>query len=186
MTPAGMVALRIAATLAHALPGLRVRIRDGHRTLVEIAHPAHATGPAIGPCAFRMAVARAHEEIKAGARLAFMGLPAGAEPAVDIGVRSGDQSLPGGICRLSVGDQTVHGFATTLSPRQCRNILARDELPMAVEAVRLHYDAATEITLVHTVSQTELPAEGDRRLLEEVLVAFVADEVLHELAGAAG
>lgn len=180
MTPAGMAVLRIAATLAHALPDVRIRLRDGQRTLVEVARPTDAAEPVIGPCAFRMAVARAHEQIKAGARLSFLGLPEGIAPAVDIGVRAGDEALPGGMYRVAVGAHTIHAFATTLPPRQCRRLLARCG---SCEFVRLHHDAATEVTLVHTVSDGEDSAALHRTRLEDALAAFVADEVVHELAG---
>lgn len=185
MTAAGMVALRLAATLAHALPGIRVRIRDQHRTLLDVARPPHPAGRGIVPCAFRMAVTRAHEQIKAGARLAFMGLPEGTDPAVDIGVRPCDRVLPGGIYRISAGDLHIHAFATTLSRRKCRDILSRRSAPTLEDDgrddVRLHYDAATEVTLVHIVSPLE-PVVAERcQQLEEVLADFVADEVLHEL-----
>lgn len=179
MTLTGIAALRIAATLAHALPGVSIRLRDGQRTLLVVADAADASGQAIGPCAFRMAVARAHEHIKSGARLAFMDLPEGVEPAVDVGVRTGDRALPGGIYRVSVGDRTIHGFATTLPPRRCRRLL---DGAVSSEALRLHHDAATEVTLVHTVGESELSAAEHYPLLEDALAACVADELLHDLA----
>lgn len=183
MTPAGMVALRMAATLVHGLPGLRVRLRDGERTLLEVAHPAHASGPAMGPCSFRRAVACGHEHLKAGSRLAFMGLPEGIEPAVDIGVGPGDRALPGGIYRVAFGEQTVHGFATTLPPRWCRELLGERVTGTGPETVRLHHDAATEITFVHTVCEPRM-ADMHHRRMEDVLGAFVADEVLQDLVAA--
>jgi hypothetical protein len=175
----GLTALRIAATLAHALPTLRVRIRHLDRMLLEIGHPATASGPALGPCAFRRAVAGAHEQVKRGQRLAFMGLPADVAPAVDIGVQAGDKALPGGIYRVTVGDQTVHGFATTLPPRRCREVLAT--LPDTDHVVRLHHDVATEVTFVHTVAPVST-APADGRHLEPLVEALIAEEVQHELA----
>jgi hypothetical protein len=179
MTPNAMAAMRIAATLAHALPSVRVRIRHADRTLLEIGHPSQAQGPALGPCAFRRAVASAHEQAKGGRRLAFMGLPDDVAPAIDIGVLPGDESLPGGIYRVSVGDQTVHGFATTLPARRCREVLR--DLPEGVHVIRLHHDSATEVTFVHTViASSQAPADG--RHLEPLLEALLAHEVQHELA----
>ena len=35
-----MIALRLAATVVHALPGVRVRLRDGDRTLLHVATAA--------------------------------------------------------------------------------------------------------------------------------------------------
>lgn len=180
MTPRGMAAMRIAATLAHALPTLRVRLRHRGETLLHVlAHPAGTTGPAISACAFRRAVAAAHEQSRHGGRVAFMGLPAGEEPAVDIGVRTGDAALPGGVYRVTLGGATIHGFATTLPVRRCRSVLER--LPDTGHTVRLHHDAATEVTFVHTVTPTaDAPAGADH--LAPALEALLADEVAHELS----
>lgn len=176
-----MAAMRMAATLAHVLPSVRVRVRDRRATLLEVSHPANASGPAIGACAFRRAVACAHEQAKAGVRLGFMGLPDGDEPEIDIGVRPGDAALPGGVYRVTVGDQTLHGFATTLPVRQCREVL--EGLPDMGHVVRLHHDAATEVTFVHTVT-ANVDAPADAAHLALALEALIADEVVRELAGA--
>jgi hypothetical protein len=180
MSPTGMAAMRIAASLAHALPPLRVRLRHDDRTLLEVAHPAEASGPAIGACAFRRAVGCAHEQSKRGVRLRFMGLPEGVEPAVDIGVRTGDAALPGGVYRVAVGDETIHGFATTLPVRRCRAVL--EELPDNGHVVRLHHDVLTEVTFVHTVTAA-VDAPADAAHLTDALEALLADEVVHELVG---
>ncbi len=181
MTPAGMAVMRIAATLTHALPALRVRIRHRGETLIHVVgHPAEADGPAIGACAFRWAVVRAHEQSKSGIRLAFMGVPVGEEPAVDIGVCAGDAALPGGIYRVTIGEETIHGFATTLPPRRCRDVLAG--LPDSGHVVRLHHDAGTEVTFVHTVTPA-VGAPADAVHLAPALEALLADEIIHELVG---
>lgn len=173
-----MAAMRIAATLAHSLPNLRVRIRHDRDSLLEVAHPATATGPAMGACMFRRAVACAYEQSKGGVQLAFMGLRAGEEPAIDIGVPPGDAALPGGVYRVTVGDQTVHGFATTLSARHCREVL--EALPDSGHVVRLHHDVATEVTFVHTVT-ANADAPADAAHLAPALEALLADEVVREL-----
>lgn len=174
-----MAAMRIAATLAHALPSVRLRIRQHDTILLEVAHPSEASGPAVGPCVFRRAVACAHQQSKDGVGLSFMGLAADEEPAIDMGVRAGDATLPGGIVRVEVGDSTVHGFGTTLSARHCRAVL--EGLPDAGFVVRLHHDVATEVTFVHTVIPTaDAPIDGAH--LGAALEALLADEVVHELA----
>lgn len=179
-SPAGMAAMRIAATLAHALPSVRLRIRHQDTTLVEVAHPAEAAGVAIGACAFRRAVACAHEQSKAGVQLSFMGLAEDEEPAIDIGVRAGDATLPGGVVRVAVGHSTVHGFATTLPARHCREVL--EGLADTGRVVRLHHDAATEVTFVHTVTPTaDAPPDGAH--LAAALEALLADEIVRELVG---
>lgn len=52
-----MLALRRAATLAHNLPGVRVRLRQGKNALLDVRSEAGDTVPAVSPCAFRVAVA---------------------------------------------------------------------------------------------------------------------------------
>lgn len=123
----------------------------------------------MAPCAFRLAVAGAHEQMKSGVRLAVAGFPAGGEPAVDIGLRHGDRVLPGGIYRVVLGGDVVHGFATTLPPRRCRNLLGRGG------DARLHHDVATEITFVH--------APREPRAIEELAARFLVEEIAAELRG---
>lgn len=180
MTPAGLVGLRLAATVAHFLPSLRVRIRHQGTTLLEVARVPGGPGPAISPCAFRAAVAKAHQQVQIGVRLAFMGLDHGVQPAVDIGVRTGDAVLPGGIYRVTVGDDTIHGFATTLSARSCRSALV--SLPELGRPLRLHHDPATDVSFVHTSTPTAA-APPDAAHLEPVMGALLVEEVERVLAG---
>lgn len=181
MKPTAMAAMRIAATMAHVLPPLRVRVRHRGETLIEVvAHPAGSAGPAIGACEFRRAVACAHEQSKRGHRMTFLGLPASEEPAIDIGVRPGDEVLPGGVYRVAIGDKTVHGFATTLPARHCRRIL--ESLTDTGYVVRLHHDVATEVTFVHTVTATA-DAPPHAAHLASALEALMAEEVVRELLG---
>lgn len=179
MSPAAMVALRTAATLAHVLPTLRLRLRHGSETLLEVAHPVGGGRPVVSPCAFRRAVVGAHEQAKQGLRLGLAGLPPDAEPVIEIGVRAGDAALPGGVYRVTVGDQTIHGFATILAPRRCRAVL--EAITDSDAVVRLHHDAATEVTFVHSVHPTtEAPVDGAH--LIPALEAIFAEEVVRELA----
>ena len=184
MTSAGIATMRIAATLAHALPVLRVRVRHHGATLLHVtAHPAGSAGVAIGACAFRRAVARAHEQCKRGHRLAFIGVPPDEGPTVDIRVRRGDAALPGGVYRVALGPETIHGFGTTLPLRHCRRVL--EGLPEIGHVVRLYHDTATEVTLVHTVTPTA-DAPADAAHLTPALEALLVDELVHEVLGAGG
>lgn len=177
MTTQGMAALRLAATVAHCLPGVRLRVRDGDRTLLTVARPPFdADDTVVGPCVFRRVVGRAHERVKAGTSLSFMGLAPGVDPSVDTGVRPGDAVLPGGIHRVRVGDGIVHAFATTLPARHCRSVLDQGDWG----EVHLHGDAATEVTLVHTVRRREVTCTPPSAL-QELLAVLVADEVVHAL-----
>lgn len=146
-----MVALRMGATLAHALPTVRLRIRAEGRVVLDVHRPPFPDGeratPAIPPCGFRRAVAAAHQRRAAGEELSFLGLPAGCAPAIDVGLAPGDRALPGDLYRVTLGADWLHVFATTLSADRCK---AADD--GALVRVGFHRDEATEITLVHVAS----------------------------------
>lgn len=177
-----MTALRRAATIAHALPGVRLRLRYGPETLLEVARPPMPSPAAIDPCAFRRAVARAHEDLKAGRAASFLGLPTGWDPAIDVGVRSGDLAHLDGLYRVAVGDVDVHAFATALSPRRCRELLLERATsvcrhPSAAASVQLRHDVATEITVVHALTPRGAHPIDRHVLLDDLLAGCMAEEI---------
>ncbi len=187
MTETGLVTVRLAATLAHALPGTRLRLRDRNRHLLEVSEATGASPEAMSPCAFRRLVARAQHPARSAAPLASLTFLSSDDLALDIGVRSGDRIWPSGTYRVGVGDVHVHAFVTTLAPRHCRCLIrssARVSSPVGVGSVRLHRDVATEVTLVHALTPVELGVDR-HPALEELLVRAVDDEVVGEPAAAA-
>lgn len=178
MTPLQLTPLRLAATLAHGLPGIRLRLRHQGHALLDVQRPPAADPEAISPCAFRAAVAQAHRQLEEGVRLRFLGLPEGECAAIDVGVRPGDAAYPSGIYRIATGAVQVHAFATTLAPRACRSVLESVDV---VDEVRLHHDAATDVTLVHTLHERELCVPSPPWPLEEVLVGCFAEQVSREV-----
>jgi hypothetical protein len=81
-----------------------------------------------------------------------------------------------------VGDVDVHAFVTTLSPRHCRGLIQGVDTSGLATEVRLRHDAATQVTVVHTVRPRGCDRAEDQQRLEALLGCFVADEVLVELA----
>ncbi len=173
-----MVPMRLSATVAHALPGIRLRLRDGDETLLHVVREPVPVDGVISPCAYRSAVTRAHCQIEAGHRLRFLGLDEGVAPAIDIAVASGDRIHPGGLYRIAMGDAQVHAFATTVAPRSCRRILG-DEL-LADGGILLHHDSGTEVTLVHAI-RTGTDAAQPPPPLEEAMLRCADEELAHEL-----
>jgi hypothetical protein len=178
MTPERLVPLRLAATVAHALPGVRLRLRHGGRIVLEVGRsPSVPPLPGgMGPCAFRMAVGRAHEQLQEGTRLAFFGMAEGCAPAIDVGVGEGDRVYPGGLYRVAVGDMQVHAFVTTLAPKACRPVVAArvgDRGP-----VKLHHDTTTAVTMVHAATPADGPVDQARGLFEDLLAGCLVEEVV--------
>lgn len=188
MSPGGIVTLRLAATVAHALPGVGLRLRNGNRTVLEVTRAPSCAPGTMSPCAFRMTIAGAHRPTHATARLGSLTFMCGEDLALDIRVSGRDRIWPSSTYRIAIGDGHVHGFATTLAPYHCRRLITRRAATVStlfdLSAVRLHRDTATDVTLVHVVTPAA-PAVGLRRALEDLLAHAVADEVVSDLAEAA-
>jgi hypothetical protein len=155
----GMSALRQGAALVRAVPQVRLRLRDGDRTLLDVGRPPMPdTGSRqVSPCAFHGAVARAHDLRAAGIRLRFLSLPPGVDPAVDVGVPPADEVLPGGIVRAAMAGVWV--FALPVA----------GPVPALDGDVGLHVDAAVDVTVVHA----EAPL-GDRAAARRAQAAVEA------------
>lgn len=192
-------ALRRAATLCHAVPAMRVRVSHEGATLLEISREHGHDAPTgdgtlhLPPCAFRVAVGRAHQLRKEGRNMTFLGLDAGDVPSVEVGLPCGGEAWPGGIYQVLEGRRFLYLFATTLPLARCRALLVEGEVdavvaahPAARDATRigLHADDATGVTLVHT--DVALGADDDehtatRHLLERLLATCATEELLQEL-----
>jgi hypothetical protein len=172
--------MRRAATLVHALPGLRLRLRYQDEVVLAVTRPPLPDGPAVTPCAFRNAVARAHVQLQEGQRLRFLGLPEGVAPALEVGTGPGDRCHPGGLYEVRVAGATVHAFVSVLRPQVCRAAVGGP--PGTGPDVRLHHDAATGVTVVHAVDPPGADPAPTRLLLEELLARCAAEEVAREVS----
>ena len=174
MTPldrTAMIALRTGATLAYALPSVRLRIRVDGGVVLDVQRPPFpepplpGAPPVVPPCGFRRSVAAAHVRQQAGERLSFLGLPAGDAPAVDVGLAPGDRMMAGDVLRVTLGADWLHVFATTLPVDRCKEAAGdgvrtspgpcpHDGPTVDPSLVRVgfHRDDATDITLVHVAS----------------------------------
>jgi hypothetical protein len=169
-----LVPMRLTAAVAHALPGVRLRLRDGARTLLEVVRTDAPADGVVTPCAFRAAVARAHRLLEAGERLRFLGLAEGEAPAIDVAVGPGGAIHPGGLYVVPRADGHLHAFATTLEPAACRTVVGAE--------ASIHHDAATDVTIVHRAAPTtEVPPA-----LLDALLRCADEELGRELDGPPG
>jgi len=196
----GFAALRVAATLAHTVPGLRVRLRDDRGVRATIARPSPAPDAPCGsvqradpgvahltPCGFRKAVIEASVRHRAGRALAFGDLDA--DPAIDIGVPADGRSWPGGIYRVPLEQRWLYAFATTLDAETCHEagrplVDASGPLP-ELDALGMRGDAETGVTVLYAeTASTSTPVDElrIRDLLEELLARFTTEELLRDLA----
>ncbi len=173
----GFADLRVAATLAHTAPSLRVQVGDGRRQLFEVGHePSPGASPCrwMPPCAFRVSVARARVARDDGRRVAVRGLPSGVDPCIELELAPGDAIRPGGRLCLRHDDAWRHLFATTLEP---------DRIPLhPADGVRLHVDQATGVSLLEHWGDA---ADDDARLVG-LLARVAAEEAVAELVGPGG
>jgi hypothetical protein len=184
-----MAALRIGATLAHALPGVRLRLGDRERgALLEVAGdgPCDATRR-VTPCAFRAAVARAHRRTAEGVRMTFLGLPLGHDPVVAVGVPPGGKAFGAGMLAVPIAGaaSAVQAFATTLSPDACRHVIAARAHPAMSSTVRVVHDEATDVTLVHTTVPVATAAQEPSAVLTEVLAVVATEELVAQMPSSA-
>jgi len=177
--------LRCAAAVAHAVPGVRLRVQGGGETLVQVAHRPPTDAPlagrlegppdtssristgtstdgpsepvAMGPCAFRGAVVQAHRQRQEGRRLQFMGLDAELDPAVSYGVRaSTDQVLAGGMLRLLYDDRWLHLLALIGDEDEIDALVADPIDADGFEVgIAVHHDPELGVAILHVTTEVD-------------------------------
>lgn len=205
----GLAALRIAATLVHGIPKMRMRIRGGDAVIADIGwsvgpmgHPSTtglhgdpadavmSAGLVLTPCGFRKAVTQAHRWHEQGRRMAFLDLPSGCDPAIDIGLPDGGVAFAGGIYRVPLDGRWLFAFATTLEASICRRLgaeLVDDALPMEMlKALGVRGDEDTEVSIVYAETPAQIDEASHDRvidLLQSMLARFTAHELISDLTG---
>ncbi len=183
--------LRVAATLTHLLPGMRARVRLGPVSLVDVLVPAPGEAVdqmaprVLSPCAFRAAVAQAHQRQLAGERLSFLNLPAGVDPTVDLTTLAGGASRPGGLFRVRAADRWLWAFATTLDATVAYDLGRSlvDETPVVgdLRALGIRPDPATGVSIAYaetTAAAGSATEDAVVDLLESLLARWSAHELI--------
>ena len=169
--------LRCAAAVGHAVPGVRLRVQGGGRTLIEVSHrprpdEGRGTGPCpiehlpaddqphpltMGPCAFRAAVVEAHRQRQIGRRLQFMGLDTELDPSVSYGVRpSIDHVLTGGMLRLLYEDRWLHLLALTGDADEIDALFVEPIDAFGFEVgIAVHHDPELEVAILHVTTDVD-------------------------------
>lgn len=184
----GLAALRIAATLTHSLPRVRARILAADQLLLEVAAPGSVAVPALAravtPCAFRGAVARAHQATLLGNRLSFLHLPAGAAITIELEVPPCGVARPGGIYRVPLAGRWLWATATTLdldaAHEHARPLVEAVTADLGAANLALRPDEGTGVTLA-CVETAAVPGSVAEEAIVELLESLAARWTAHEL-----
>ena len=191
ISQAAFDSLRMAATLALAVPSLGLRIASPMspsgvpgRPLIEVSWLPRRTPDGVKhvpPCMFRRCVGCALHRRQDGEPVTFLGLPEGMDPAVEILVAPGDRRLPSGIYQVQVDGAWRVVFASLVPPDRSVELLAGGWPELS-----FHVDSLLGVTLV-TVDRSALqgPVAGEaaerivdaqaRLLVEELVSEVTAD-----------
>lgn len=121
MTPLALGAMRKAAALAFAVPGLEVDVVHDGALVARIerrfdGNDVPASTTLLSPCVFRSAVGGAVHHVEHGGSAVFLGLDATAEPTLLYSMPFTGAARPLGLIVSRVGETVLHVFATR-SPR---------------------------------------------------------------------
>jgi hypothetical protein len=172
--------LRMAATLALAVPSLAVRITAPMHPCIEVSwfpRPSPAGVRQLPPCLFRRCVGCAHHRRQAGEPVTFLGLPDGMDPQVELLVAPGDRRLPSGIYQVRVKDGWRVVVPCLVPPPRAAELLAGEWPDLG-----LHPDPLTGVTLVtqhRSADQGPVAGEAADRIVA-AQARLLVDELLAE------
>jgi hypothetical protein len=184
-----LATLRRAAAMAHTVGMIGVRLSAGATTIADVVPPAGSPlarrldpGPRIDPCGFRVAVANAWADHRAGRKVGLAGWDGheqGVRLSVTWAVDAPGTLLGLGAVRALCATQAVWAFASLLPPDRLSALLAdataTDEPspPLGEElAAKLIYDELLDVTVVHI--EVDPPTRSIVRTLDEVLRRMLA------------
>ncbi len=179
----GLARLRIAATLVHGVPGLRMSVRgdDGNIAAsvgwpgssplsAEVGHvvrvDAGSKAMDLTPCTFRKAVAQAHALHEQGRRMAFLDFGPGCDPRVELQLPPRGAAFAGGIYRVPLDGRWLFAFGTTLDAPTCRSIaadLVDEALPLEMlAALGVRSDDDTDVSIVYAETAVRVAPHPSR------------------------
>lgn len=164
MTPFGVRQLQIAATMAHCMPGVTIRLRSGSDTLLYVGDTQHGRDARwISACALRQSVAKMLHASGPDRRVSFLHLPEGEDPSIDLGADEHSRVHPGGVVTSFVHGRVIHAFATSMNSVRVRTAISDRTLHTGSEGlagiittarrVQLHTDTGLFTTLVSIEQQ---------------------------------
>ena len=193
MTPFGLLAMRKAAGLAFAVPGMEIDIVHHGRIVARVQRCFDGSDIALdttllSPCAFRAAVGRAHTHASEGGTAVFLGLAVDADPTLDYHMPFTGAARPLGLIVSRVGEIVVHVFATQRPVEAVRTVIASMSVHPAMPdeaAVNASWDPVSAVTLVY--SEVRIATLATARpfieaTIDAVMMRFAIDEITQAVA----
>ncbi len=191
-----LATLRRAAAMAHAVGTIGLRLRAGGTTIADVVPPSGAPvdqwlapGPRIDPCGFRVAVANAWADYRAGRKVGLVGWDGheghdgGERLTVTWAVGAPGKLLGLGAVRAMCATQAVWAFASLL-PTDALGAVLSDvatgdcawSMPVGDDLeAKLICDDLLDVTVVHIEADPAVqPMRSIVRSLDEVLRRMVA------------
>ena len=193
MTPLGLLAMRKAAALAFAVPGVEIDVTHRGTIIARVERRFDGADLALAatllsPCAFRAAVGRAHAHATGGGTAMFLGLGADVDPTLEYWSANGGTADSLGLVMSRVGTMVVHVFATQRPVDAVhaviRSMAVHPALPDEA-AVHASWDPVTGVTLVYSeVPIGLLPTARPvvRSTMESLMLRFAVDEITQAVA----
>ncbi|MGH8975888.1 MAG: hypothetical protein ACRD0C_22100 [Acidimicrobiia bacterium] len=188
ISQAAFDSLRMAATLALAVPSLALRISSPMRStglpgrpLVEVSWVPRRTPAGVQhlpPCMFRRCMGCAHHRRLAGEPVTLLGLPDGVDPAVEVLVSPGDRRLPSGIYQVQVEGAWRVVLPTLVPPARCTELLTPEWSDLGFHGDPLL--GVTLVTLHRPAAQGPVVGEAAERMVE-AQSRLLVDELIGSL-----
>lgn len=188
MTPLGLLAMRKAAALAFAVPGMELDLIHHGQVVARVDRRCDGRNLALNttllsPCAFRAAVGQAHVHANSGGTAVFIGLGIDADPTLEYHMPFTGAARPLGLVVSRVGEIVVHVFATQRPVEVVRTALSSIAIHPALPdeaAVNASWDPVAAVTLVY--SEVRIGSFPTARayiesMMESLMVRFAIDEI---------
>jgi hypothetical protein len=200
MSPGALVAMRKAAALAFAIPGMELDIATGNELVARVERRFEGANVPLGttllsPCAFRAAVGRATAHTRSGGRALFLGLDTDMDLQLHYFMPFTGAATPLGMIVSRVGETIVHVFATDLEPDPVRVLIGTVPLHPSLPTegpdqicVNVSWDPVARVSLIYC--ETRLGAVAVARphieaLMQTLLVRTGVAEIIASIEASA-
>jgi hypothetical protein len=150
----GWIALRSAASLVHALPGVAARVRLDGEIVADVARPGapDAAEGTLSPCAFRRWVGEEWAASHAGEGPSAWSAH-DTRLSVEVGIPARGALLPGGVHRIPAVDRQIYVIALAAPGDLVRalatELVEQEGASCSVSRLCLRLDPLTQVTLAY-------------------------------------